>query len=389
MAFVYSDRVKEQSSSVGFVAMVLSGAVPGFQTFADGIGDTNQTYYTIVNVDNDWEVGRGTFTLAGTTLSRDTVLASSNSNNPVNFATGTKTVFSSVAAQFFGGVITAVTHASLNHTGILGVPGPESFTSGDHDIVDHTAVPFQLLDTTAHDGIDHKTAPHNLLDEPAHDLLNHAGLSGVNNFDIAAHGLTNHAGLLGINPGQVTSPERTAGSESALRSFSPNDVAVMAGIHGGGGGGKLVQQVRNRSNTLITCTTGTPLYDNTIPQQTEGTEVITVGITPQSTSNILCIEFSAYGAGSQVQLITALYRDAIPNALAVGHNLDLWQLGNRQHAHTYLNYYLTAPSTSPQTYKIRIGGDPGGVWYVNGNEVGAAKFGGVFWATLTVAEIAP
>ena len=180
--------------------MVLAGATPGFQTFLVGVADTNQTYYTILNeADQAWEVGIGTYSAGGNSLNRDTVLASSNANSPVNFAAGTKTVFATVAAQFFGAALTAVSHATLDHTGILGVPGAETFTAAVHDTVDHTSGPFNLLDAAGHQGIDHTAGPFNLLDEPAHDLLDHTGLTGVNSFDSAAHAATDHAGLPGID----------------------------------------------------------------------------------------------------------------------------------------------------------------------------------------------
>jgi hypothetical protein len=67
--------------------------VSGYQSFAV-IGNANTTYYTIVHqTANEWEVGIGTYTSSGTTLSRDTVLASSNSGSLVNFSAGTKFVF--------------------------------------------------------------------------------------------------------------------------------------------------------------------------------------------------------------------------------------------------------------------------------------------------------
>jgi hypothetical protein len=58
------------------------------------IGNGNTTFYTIADQSgSNWEVGIGTYTSAGTTLSRDTVLSSSNSGSLVNFGAGTKNVF--------------------------------------------------------------------------------------------------------------------------------------------------------------------------------------------------------------------------------------------------------------------------------------------------------
>jgi hypothetical protein len=93
MAFVLADRVRETTTTTGTVSVVLAGAVTGFQTFA-AIGNGNTTYYTIAGQGtSEWEVGIGTYTASGTTLARNTVLASSNSGSLVNFSAGTKDVF--------------------------------------------------------------------------------------------------------------------------------------------------------------------------------------------------------------------------------------------------------------------------------------------------------
>ena len=93
MAFVLADRVRETTTTTGTGTVTLAGAVLGFQTFS-AIGNGNNTYYTIAGQGtSEWEVGIGTYTSSGTTLSRDTVLASSNSGSLVNFSAGTKDVF--------------------------------------------------------------------------------------------------------------------------------------------------------------------------------------------------------------------------------------------------------------------------------------------------------
>jgi len=75
MALVIADLVQETTSTTGTGTLTLTGAVTGFQTFA-AIGNANTTYYRIKS-GTDSEVGIGTYTLSGTTLSRDTVLYSS------------------------------------------------------------------------------------------------------------------------------------------------------------------------------------------------------------------------------------------------------------------------------------------------------------------------
>ena len=97
-AIVLADRVKETTTTTGTGTVTLLGASTGFQSFA-AVGNANQTYYTIAaQSGSEWEVGIGTYTSSGTTLSRDTVLASSNSGSLVNFSAGTKDVFVSYPA---------------------------------------------------------------------------------------------------------------------------------------------------------------------------------------------------------------------------------------------------------------------------------------------------
>ena len=91
MALVIKDRVQETTTTTGTGTLTLNGAVIGFQSFSV-IGDGNTTFYAIV-YGSDFEIGIGTYTSSGTTLSRDTILSSSNSNNAVNFGAGTKNVF--------------------------------------------------------------------------------------------------------------------------------------------------------------------------------------------------------------------------------------------------------------------------------------------------------
>ena len=97
MALVIADRVKETTATTGTGTLTLAGAADGFQSFA-AIGDGNTTYYTITD-DTDWEVGVGTYTSSGTTLSRDTILSSSNSGSAVNWSAGDKDVFVTVPAS--------------------------------------------------------------------------------------------------------------------------------------------------------------------------------------------------------------------------------------------------------------------------------------------------
>ena len=101
MAFVLNDRVKETSTTTGTGTFDLAGAETGFESFVSGVGNGNQTYYAISNDGtNEFEVGIGTVTDATPdTLSRDTIISSSNSDAAVNFSAGTKTVFCTLPAS--------------------------------------------------------------------------------------------------------------------------------------------------------------------------------------------------------------------------------------------------------------------------------------------------
>jgi hypothetical protein len=94
MPLVLADRVKDTTTTTGTGTITLSGTAPiGYVSFGTAIGNGNTTYYTIT-AGSEWEVGIGTYTASGTTLSRDTVLASSaGGTTKVTFSAGTKDVF--------------------------------------------------------------------------------------------------------------------------------------------------------------------------------------------------------------------------------------------------------------------------------------------------------
>lgn len=96
MALIVKDRVKETTTTTGTGTVTLAGASAGFQSFA-AIGDGNTTYYAITS-GNDYEVGLGTYTASGTTLSRDTVLESSNAGSKITLS-GTSDVFCTYPAE--------------------------------------------------------------------------------------------------------------------------------------------------------------------------------------------------------------------------------------------------------------------------------------------------
>ena len=120
MALVVKDRVKETTTTTGTGTITLAGASQGFQSFSV-IGNGNTTYYTIVDpATGDWEVGVGTYTSSGTTLSRTTVLESSNAGSLVPFGSGTKDVFVTYPAERAVYLDTAGSAVTILDVGTLG-----------------------------------------------------------------------------------------------------------------------------------------------------------------------------------------------------------------------------------------------------------------------------
>ena len=101
MALVINDRVKETTTTTGTGTVNLGGAETGYESFVSGVGTTNKTFYAIeLNSAGEFEVGIGTVTDATPdTLSRDTVISSSNGDALVNFSAGTKNVFCTLPAS--------------------------------------------------------------------------------------------------------------------------------------------------------------------------------------------------------------------------------------------------------------------------------------------------
>jgi hypothetical protein len=87
MALVLADRVQETGTANTTVSFTLGGAVVGFQSFAV-IGNGNTAYYSAFDTSGNWEVGIGTYSTTGPTLTRTTILSSSNSGSAVTFSGG-------------------------------------------------------------------------------------------------------------------------------------------------------------------------------------------------------------------------------------------------------------------------------------------------------------
>jgi hypothetical protein len=91
MALILADRVQQTGTANTTVSFTLSGSVTGYQSFAV-VGNGNTTWYSAFDASGNWEVGIGTYSTTGPTLTRTTILSSSNSGSAVTFS-GTVNIF--------------------------------------------------------------------------------------------------------------------------------------------------------------------------------------------------------------------------------------------------------------------------------------------------------
>ena len=132
------------------------------------------------------------------------------------------------------------------------------------------------------------------------------------------------------------------------------------------GGGKVLQVVKSLVTTKASTSSSIP-QDNTIPQNTEGTEFTTLAITPQASDSTLFIDFLVHGSlsNNNTNLTVCLFKDSVANALQVsnnfcGTNTELFPL--------MLKFAETSGTTSSVTYKIRFGLNGGGTVYLNSDQ---------------------
>lgn len=125
-------------------------------------------------------------------------------------------------------------------------------------------------------------------------------------------------------------------------------------------------------------------YDDSIPQNNEGDEVLTVSITPIYSDSILEIVFSSIITtdATATSITVALFQDSTASALQAraysNSVLQLCRIG-------FLRHIMVSGTTSATTFKIRIGPDASSA-YVNGDTLGTRLMGGISNTTLTVKE---
>jgi len=151
--------------------------------------------------------------------------------------------------------------------------------------------------------------------------------------------------------------------------------------------GSIVQVVNVNTGAVGTGSTTTP-NDDTIPQITEGNEILSTSYTPLSVTNKLMFIANvtvneSTNTGSAVAV--ALHRATVNDALAVSTADATSYAGTSAPYPTTIVHYMTAPGTSAYTFSIRAGCDTGPVTWNGTNS--ARKYGGVLISSLTIIEV--
>ena len=154
------------------------------------------------------------------------------------------------------------------------------------------------------------------------------------------------------------------------------------------GAGKIAQVVQAQS-TSVNTTTDQITHDNSIPQNNEGEEMLTLAITPTNASSTLFIfvDFVIGTAGSGVGSIIALFKDSTANAIE-SKIVNTGQVNNIQ-ADAKFIHKISAGSTSAQTFKVRIGCAGSGTISMNSYNASDTTLGGTMKSSIVIMEVLP
>ena len=148
---------------------------------------------------------------------------------------------------------------------------------------------------------------------------------------------------------------------------------------------KLLQEISVETGAVATGTTVVP-FDNTIPQQTEGNQFMSLAITPQSATSKLIIEVVWVGSNDlQSNLFACLFQDSAANALAVA----VSTVAANGITTIAFRHVMTSGTTSATTFKLRVGGNGGGTCTFNGVSAGTQLVGGVMASSIVIREVTP
>ena len=149
----------------------------------------------------------------------------------------------------------------------------------------------------------------------------------------------------------------------------------------------LLQTVFSCNSTWSTITTSIPC-DSSKPQNTEGTEILSLSITPKSGTSLLEIRcyITGYASNDQEKYTIALFQDSTADAICAVPTFTNWSNVNNGYNCNTLRYLMTSGTTSSTTFKIRIGNNGlSGLWVINGKSSGRS-YGGIQKCCLFINE---
>lgn len=324
MALVLADRVQDLTTTTGTGTITLAGTPPaGYQSFGTAIGNGNTTYYTISG-GTEWEVGIGTYTAAGTSLSRDTVLSSSNSGSLVNFSAGTKIVFvtypaeKSVNKDVAGNVNISITGNAATATVATnlydGAAGSIPYqTAANTTAFVATAAGVLVGGTTPSFSTTPTLTGTNFSAIPNSALSNNTVTIGTTSIALGATSLT----LAGLTSVTLTQ-DPVSNLQVATKQYV--DTQVSSGIH-------YHQPVRVESPTNLNAT-----YNN-------GTAGVGATLTNAGTQAALVIDGVTLSVGNRVLIYTQTTQtqNGIYVVTNVGSGSTNWVLTRASDANTYVN----------------------------------------------------
>jgi hypothetical protein len=471
---MFANNVQETTSTTGTGTLSLDGAPTGRRKFVDGFGSGATALYTIEDpTTGAKEIGLGVITAGSPdTLTRATIVWSTNSNALVNFAGGTKNVFCAADADSirFGGAQAPTATGTANALAVAYIPAVTRLVDGRvYPFVNGAAANTGAATVDLGPGGKNARRPDGTAtqanDMPAGRLLfvmyrqatddlwltdlpsvlaagavgtaelaagavtaakesndDYEDIASAATVDLSAAtkrnvritGSTGPITSFGALPaGRVvkvkfaSTPTLTYNGTSQILQTSASIVAEAGDtceVIGRGSGNNEVRNYQRFSGralvasavivdraydaytTSASLTTNIP-YDDTIPQNTEGTQVLTAPITPKTTTNRVRVRAVLWGgpATSDGQMIAALFRNSTANAL---HTVSARGLASSPvgTAMLVLEFEDSPGSVSTQTYNIRVGGPSGGSIWLNGDSAGR-KFGGASRCTLVLEEI--
>ena len=434
MALRWADKTVEESTSTTTGAYQLggvpSGSAAGSQTFVAGIGGGNTCYYEAEESGGSaYERGIGTVADATPdTLTRTTIHASSNGGAAVDWTGKTVRVMCVMPAH-------AVRRAMLDHAGLLEnitlvasrsgnaeTIAVKTWAGADPSAADPVRVAFaksdggfEVLEITSALSLTISSgstlgAVNGTPFRVWVVLFNDAGTLRLGAIKCAlsdgvyglqdnsvesstaegAAGGADSSGVIYTGTAVTSKVMRVLGYlEYTLTTAGTWDTAPSTiRLYGPGVRlpGEIVQTRRATTSSRVNVTVSTPLIDDSIPQNTEGVEVLTQAVTPRSATSLMRVSAHAIGTiGAVTTMTLALYRDSVANAL--GAAISTTSNANAYAIEGAVAISEQSPGTSAATYKLRIGKTNGDV-YINGSNSTTRIFGGVAATWLQVEEIA-